>query len=150
MRQIVKRMAQNAPVTAAADDEEEFEEFESEQWPLTSKEDTSLWDAEVRVHPALLLLHTCAQFCENARAGTSATLWTTSANTNLAVTCSICAQSSARPLLMICAFAAGQWDNDEIDEEFAKKFQAEMEKMENEKAEKSPQTSTGAAAEGTE
>ena len=53
-------MAQNARVTAAADDEEEFEEFESEQWPLTAKEDTSLWDAAVRVHPALLLLHTCA------------------------------------------------------------------------------------------
>lgn len=45
------------------------------------------------------------------------------------------------------ACAAVQWDNDEVDEEFAKKFQAEMEKMEAEKAEragsKSPARSGG-------
>lgn len=79
-------MAHNTPVTAAADDEEEFEEFEGEQWPVTQKEDASLWDAE--------------------------------------------------------------WDNDEIDEEFAKKFQMEMEKMEVEKADKSQPVS--GAPEGTE
>ena len=45
------------------------------------------------------------------------------------------------------ACAAVQWDNEEVDEEFAKKFQAEMEKMEAEKAEragsKSPARSGG-------
>jgi hypothetical protein len=49
-------MAQNVPVTAAADDEEEFEEFAGEQWPVSGKEDTSLWDAEVRGALSLALL----------------------------------------------------------------------------------------------
>ena len=47
-------MAANQAVTAAADDEEEFEEFESEHWPITQKEDASLWDAEVNPLPAAL------------------------------------------------------------------------------------------------
>ena len=44
-----------------------------------------------------------------------------------------------------------QWDNEEIDEEFAAKFQAEIEKLEAEKAEKSPPQSGGdTGAEGAE
>jgi hypothetical protein len=43
-----------------------------------------------------------------------------------------------------------QWDTEEVDEEFAKKLQAEVEKMEADKAAKSPAPDAGAAAEGTE
>jgi hypothetical protein len=82
-------MAQPVQIAAAADDEEEFEEFDTDHWPVTEKEDASLWDAE--------------------------------------------------------------WDNEEVDEEFAKKFQEEQEKMEAEKSarDKSPQIGTG-VTEGTE
>jgi 26 proteasome complex subunit DSS1 len=82
-------MAQPVQIAAAADDEEEFEEFDTDHWPVTEKEDASLWDAE--------------------------------------------------------------WDNEEVDEEFAKKFQEEQEKMEAEKSarDKSPQIGSG-VTEGTE
>ena len=43
-----------------------------------------------------------------------------------------------------------QWDTEEVDEEFAKKLQAEVEKMDADKAAKSPAPDAGAAAEGTE
>lgn len=49
-------MAASVAVTAAADDEEEFEEFESENWPLTQKEDATLWDTEVLCRHAHFLV----------------------------------------------------------------------------------------------
>ena len=104
-------MAAPGVVVVAADDEEEFEEFEGEHWPVTEKEDATLWDAEVHAGPAR-----CGGWCARSRGA-----------------------SDTRAVV--------QWDNDEVDEEFAKKLQAEMEKMEAEKAEragsKSPARSGG-------
>ena len=69
-----------APLAAAADDEEEFEEFEAGQWGVAATEDASLWET------------------------------------------------------------AAEWDAEEVDTEFAAKFQAEMEKMEAEKAANPPKS----------
>jgi hypothetical protein len=127
-------------VTAAADDEEEFEEFESEHWPVTEKEDATLWDAEVRRRPQ--------------RGSLCARTWRARASTRARATARW--RGGLSPLLRLrlpplppvpspislgggadrrAGGLAAQWDNDEVDEEFAKKFQAEMEKMEAEKAE---------------